>query len=80
MPPPSAEAKNYTIFGHSLHSTLQASTCLYEDMPSHGTPYPGAPYSFNNNKPLFVIFAQKSDKKDNYMNILNRERIYMNIA
>ena len=36
-------AKNYIIFGHSLHSTQQASTCLYEVMPSHCTPYPGAP-------------------------------------
>ena len=45
MPPLEAKAKHYIIFGHSPHFTLQASTCLYEDMPSHGTPYPGAPLS-----------------------------------
>ena len=39
----------YNIFGHTLHSTLQASTCLFEVMPSHGTPYPGAP-------PLFLYY------------------------
>ena len=44
IPPQGAEAKNYIIFGDSLPSTLQALTCLYEAMPSHGTPYPGAPY------------------------------------
>ena len=43
MPPQGAEAKNYIIFGHSLHSTLQASICLYEVMPSHGINYPDAP-------------------------------------
>ena len=42
MPPISTEAENYTIFGHSLHSIQQASICLSEDMPSQGTPYPGA--------------------------------------
>ena len=47
MPSQGAEAKNYIIFGHSLPSTLQALTCLYEAMPSHGTPYPGAPYSLS---------------------------------
>ena len=43
MPPPGAGAKNYILFGHSLHSTLQASTCLYEAMLSYCILYPGAP-------------------------------------
>ena len=45
MLPLGVDARNYTLFGHSLHSTLQASTCLYEAMPSYSTPYPGAPLS-----------------------------------
>ena len=45
MPPQGAEAKNYIIFGHSLHSILQESICLYEAMPSHGINYPDAPFS-----------------------------------
>ena len=43
MPQPGAGAENYTIFGHSLLSTQQASTCLSEAMPSYSTHYPGAP-------------------------------------
>ena len=52
MLPLGVDARNYTLFGHSLHSTLQASTCLYEAMPSYSTPYPGAPLS-----PLFYILG-----------------------
>ena len=44
MPPPGAGANNYILFVHSLHSTLQAPTCLYEAMSSQCTPYPGAPF------------------------------------
>ena len=44
MPPTGTGAKNYFIFGHSLHSTQQASTCLFEAMPSYSTLYPGAPF------------------------------------
>ena len=29
MQPPGADVKNYIIFGHSLHSTQQESTCLH---------------------------------------------------
>ena len=44
IPPPGAGANYYILFGHSLHSTLQAPTSLYEAMSSQCTPYPGAPF------------------------------------
>ena len=49
MPQPGTDAENYTIFGYSLHSTQQASTCLSEAMPSHSTHYPGTS--------LFLLYA-----------------------
>ena len=41
--PQGANTRNYIISWHSLNSTQLASTYMYEVMPSHGTPYPGAP-------------------------------------
>ena len=59
----------YIIFGHSLHSIfilylgipytppLQASTCLFELIPSHVTSYPGAP------SPTFIFLYWAHHKK-----------------
>ena len=52
MPPPGAGANYYILFGHSLHSTLQAPTCLYEAMSSQCTPYPGAPFLLYSPSPI----------------------------
>ena len=38
-----AEAKNYITFGHSPHSTQQASTCLYEAYALSWHPLPRCP-------------------------------------
>ena len=58
MPLPGVDAKNYILFGHSLHSTLQASTCLYEAMPSYSTLYPGAPFSpHNESGPIIPVLS-----------------------
>ena len=57
MPPPGAGANKYILFGHSLHSTLQALTCLYEAMSSQCTPYPGAPFLVYNHTLLLKVAA-----------------------
>ena len=43
-PTKGAGTNYYILFGHSLHSTLQAPSCLHEAMSSQYTPYPGAPF------------------------------------
>ena len=39
----SKKARNYIIFGHSPHSTQQASTCLYEEYALSWHPLPRCP-------------------------------------
>ena len=94
MPPQGAEAKNYIIFGHSLHSILQAPICLYEAMPSHGINYPDAPFPFIRNlifpnlmsvfsvqnieRPFVLLYSPRNTNLGQYTN-MDKNKLNMNI-